>query len=98
MLAQMGTQARLMSQGMRKIVSLCHKSKTTVIFLNQVRHKVRPPGKPINTPARLSQLATVGRVTRCVGGSGDWGAEPSQRSLRPGSRGRNNQATCCACS
>lgn len=37
--AQMGVQARLMSQGLRKITQHCNKHKTTVIFLNQTRNK-----------------------------------------------------------
>ena len=38
--AQMGAQARLMSQAMRKLTALIGKSKTTVIFLNQLRMKL----------------------------------------------------------
>lgn len=36
----MGTQARLMSQALRKITSAIAKSKTTVIFTNQLRSKI----------------------------------------------------------
>ncbi len=35
-----GAQARMMSQAMRKLVSLCAKTKTTIIFINQVREKI----------------------------------------------------------
>jgi recombination protein RecA len=35
-----GTQARLMSKAMRKLTSAIHKSNTTVIFINQLRHKI----------------------------------------------------------
>jgi recombination protein RecA len=38
--AHVGLQARLMSQAMRKITSLASKSKTTVIFINQLRDKI----------------------------------------------------------
>ncbi len=38
--AQMGVQARLMSQALRKITGVVSKSKTTVIFTNQIRHKI----------------------------------------------------------
>lgn len=38
--AQMGTQARLMSQALRKITAISNKSKTTVIFINQIRMKI----------------------------------------------------------
>ncbi len=36
----MGTQARLMSQALRKLTSAISKSKTTVIFTNQLRMKI----------------------------------------------------------
>ena len=38
--AQMGLQARLMSQAMRKLTGVIAKSKTTVIFINQIRMKI----------------------------------------------------------
>ncbi len=36
----MGLQARLMSQALRKLTSSISKSKTVVIFINQIRHKI----------------------------------------------------------
>ena len=38
--AHMGLQARLMSQALRKLTAITAKSKTTVIFLNQLRMKI----------------------------------------------------------
>jgi recombination protein RecA len=38
--SQMGVQARLMSQAMRKLTGVVSKSKTTLIFINQVRMKI----------------------------------------------------------
>ena len=38
--AHMGLQARLMSQALRKLTSAISKSKTTVIFINQLRMKI----------------------------------------------------------
>ncbi len=38
--AQMGLQARLMSQALRKLTASISKSKTTVIFINQLRMKI----------------------------------------------------------
>jgi len=38
--AQMGLQARLMSQALRKLTAIISKSKTTVIFINQIRQKI----------------------------------------------------------
>jgi len=37
---QMGLQARLMSQAMRKLTGIVHKTKTCVIFINQIRQKI----------------------------------------------------------
>ena len=38
--SHMGLQARLMSQALRKLTGSIKKSKTTVIFINQLRHKI----------------------------------------------------------
>ena len=38
--AQMGLQARLMSQALRKLTGIVSKSKTTLIFINQIREKI----------------------------------------------------------
>ena len=38
--AQMGLQARLMSQALRKLTASIQKSRTTVIFINQLRMKI----------------------------------------------------------
>ena len=38
--AHMGLQARLMSQALRKLTGVISKSKTSVIFINQIRHKI----------------------------------------------------------
>jgi recombination protein RecA len=46
-----GLQARLMSQAMRKLVGAISKSKTTVIFINQIRMKIGVMfGNPETTP------------------------------------------------
>ena len=48
---QMGLQARLMSKAMRKLTSSINKSKTTVIFINQIRMKIGVMfGNPETTP------------------------------------------------
>ena len=36
----MGLQARLMSQALRKLTPIVHKSKTALIFINQIRHTI----------------------------------------------------------
>ena len=38
--AHMGLQARLMSQAMRKLAAIINKSKTSMVFINQIRHKI----------------------------------------------------------
>jgi recombination protein RecA len=38
--AQVGLQARLMSQALRKLTGIVSKSKTTLIFINQLREKI----------------------------------------------------------
>ncbi|MEA2065284.1 MAG: recombinase RecA [Patescibacteria group bacterium] len=37
---QMGTQARLMSQALRKLAGIIHKTNTVLIFINQIRLKI----------------------------------------------------------
>ncbi len=49
--AQMGLQARLMSQALRKLTGVISKSNTCVIFLNQIREKIGVMfGNPETTP------------------------------------------------
>jgi recombination protein RecA len=38
--SHMGLQARLMSQALRKLTPVVHKSKTTLIFINQIRQNI----------------------------------------------------------
>src|SRR5438093_3406344 len=38
--APMGRQARLMSQGLRKLTAVMSKAQTSLIFINQLRHKI----------------------------------------------------------
>ena len=49
----MGLQARLMSQALRKLTPVVHKSKTVLIFINQIRHN-------INTMPFASKETTTG--------------------------------------
>lgn len=48
-----GLQARLMSQALRKLTPIVHKSKTVLIFINQIRHN-------INAMAFASKEVTTG--------------------------------------
>lgn len=49
--AHMGLQARLMSQALRKLTAVVSKSKSTVIFINQIREKIGVMfGNPEVTP------------------------------------------------
>ena len=46
-----GLQARLMSQALRKLAAIVSKSKTVVVFINQIRHKIGIMfGNPETTP------------------------------------------------
>ncbi len=52
---QIGLQARLMSSALRKLASIVAKTKTTVIFLNQIRMKIGIMfGNPETTPGGLA--------------------------------------------
>lgn len=51
---QVGLQARLMSQALRKLASLVSKTKTSVIFLNQTRMKIQAYGNPETTSGGLA--------------------------------------------
>ncbi|MDP3938943.1 MAG: recombinase RecA [Deltaproteobacteria bacterium] len=49
--AHMGLQARLMSQALRKLTATISKSRTTVVFINQIRMKIGVMfGNPETTP------------------------------------------------
>jgi recombination protein RecA len=49
--ASMGLQARLMSQALRKLTAIINKSRTTMIFVNQIREKIGIIfGNPETTP------------------------------------------------
>ena len=49
--AQVGLQARLMSQALRKLAGVINKSKTVIVFINQLREKVGIMfGNPETTP------------------------------------------------
>ncbi len=53
--SSIGVQARLMSQALRKLTSVVSKSHTTIIFTNQIRHKIGVMfGNPETTPGGLA--------------------------------------------
>jgi recombination protein RecA len=53
--AMIGIQARLMSQALRKLTAAISKSKTIVVFTNQLRHKIGVMfGNPETTPGGLA--------------------------------------------
>ncbi|MDA8244275.1 MAG: recombinase RecA [Elusimicrobia bacterium] len=50
-----GLQARLMSQALRKLTSIVASTKTSVMFINQIRHKIGVMfGNPETTPGGLA--------------------------------------------
>ena len=68
--SQMGLQARLMSQAMRKLTGIIAKSKATVIFINQIRMKIGVMfGSPETTTGgnALKFYATVRLDIRRIG-------------------------------
>ena len=67
---QMGTQARLMSQAMRKLTATISKTRTLVIFTNQIRMKIGVMfGNPETTPGgnALKFYATMRVDVRKIG-------------------------------
>ena len=53
--SHVGLQARLMSQALRKLTSLLNKTKTSIIFINQLRQKIGIMfGNPETTPGGLA--------------------------------------------
>ena len=79
--AQMGKQARLMSQALRKLTAIAAKSKTVIIFINQIRMQLgvmfgnpetTPGGKALKfyTSVRLDirRIAQIKKGDEVVGG------------------------------
>ncbi len=65
-----GLQARLISQALRKLVGVIAKTSTTVLFLNQLRHKIGATfGSPEITPGgnALKFFASIRVDIRCIG-------------------------------
>lgn len=70
--SHMGLQARLMSQAMRKLRGICNVTKTTVIFINQIREKIGVMfGSPETTTGgrALKFYASIRLDVRKVGGT-----------------------------
>jgi recombination protein RecA len=75
--AHMGLQARLMSQALRKLTAAISKSKTTVIFINQIRMKIGVMfGNPETTPGGNAlkfyssvrmEIRSIGKVENGIG-------------------------------
>jgi len=76
-----GRQARLMSQALRKLTAIVHKSKTIVVFINQIRMQIgvmfgnpetTPGGKALKfyTSVRLDirRIAQIKKAEEVVGG------------------------------
>jgi recombination protein RecA len=68
--AQMGLQARLMSQALRKLTGAISKSRTSVVFINQIREKIGVMfGNPETTTGgrALKFYATIRMDIRRIG-------------------------------
>ena len=56
--SHMGLQARLMSQALRKLTPAVHKSRTVLIFINQIRHNIG------GLPFASKEVTTGGRALK----------------------------------
>ena len=78
--SHVGLQARLMSQAMRKLTSVLNKTKTSVIFINQIREKIGVMfGNPETTPGGralkfyssvridIRRISTIKNATSAIG-------------------------------
>jgi recombination protein RecA len=68
--SHMGLQARLMSQALRKLTAVSHKTETTLVFINQLRQKIGVVfGNPETTPGgnALKFYASVRLDVRRIG-------------------------------
>lgn len=68
--AGVGNLPKLMSRACRKFVSLCKKTNTTIIFINQVRQKIMAFGDP-ETTSGGNALPYYASMRIRVSGSGD---------------------------
>ena len=65
--SHVGLQARLMSQALRKLTAIVNKSKTCVVFINQLREKVGVMfGNPEVTPAERRSNSTLPSGSTCA--------------------------------
>ncbi len=68
--AHMGLQARLMSQALRKLTAVAHRTQTSLLFINQLRQKIGVVfGNPETTPggSALKFYASVRLDVRRIG-------------------------------
>ena len=88
--SHVGLQARLMSQSMRKLTGAISKSKTAVIFINQIREKVGVMfGNPETTPGGRAEILLLVPYRRPPRGSNQ---RRRKRDRSAGSRqGRQEQ-------
>ena len=68
--SHMGLQARLMSQALRKLTGIAHRAQTSLLFINQLRHKIGVTfGSPETTPGgnALKYFASLRLDVRRIG-------------------------------
>jgi hypothetical protein len=73
--SHVGLQARLMSQALRKLTAIVAKSKTTLIFINQIREKI---GVMFGSP----ETTTGGRALKFYSSSGSTSAASADQGRR----------------
>ncbi|CAM5266897.1 recombinase RecA [Streptomyces violaceorubidus] len=81
--SHVGLQARLMSQALRKITSTLNQSKTTAIFINQLREKI---GVMFGSP----ETTTGGRALKFSPRA----TTPPHRDLKDGTEAVGNRTRC----
>ncbi|MEZ4443803.1 MAG: recombinase RecA [Polyangiaceae bacterium] len=87
--SHMGLQARLMSQALRKLTAVSHKTGTTIIFINQLRQKIGVVfGNPETTTGGnalkfyCSVRLDVRRVGQLKNGDGPYGSRTKVRVVK----------------
>jgi len=99
--AQMGLQARLMSQAMRKLTAITSKSNTCLVFINQIREKIGVMfGNPETTTGVIRRSALISGGSRpSKTATRSWAIAPESKSSRtksPRPSARQSSTFCMA--
>ena len=87
--SHMGLQARLMSQALRKLTGVVHRTNTTLFFINQIRHKIGVMfGSPRDDNRRQRSEVLLLDATRCTT---HWRIKSRRRNHRKQNPGQGRQ-------